>query len=641
MRKIWGMSLLLLPVAALLFASCVTTVNEDRTDQWRNTRETILGASVVPAVSPAEMVKRLGKGINIGNTLDAPNEGEWAAPAQEYYFDDYKAAGFNSVRIPVTWGAHLGTSAPYPINSEFIRRVEQLVDWGLNRGLLIVLNSQHDNWICEDYVNNIARFEAMWSQIAAYFANKSENLVFEIKNEPAGNITADQITDMNSRILRIIRQTNPTRNVIVGARFWNDWKYMINELVIPDDPYVIANFHYYDPYNFTGNLIGTWGSDADKASMANTFNQVKAWANQKNASVYVGEFGASIGSDAASRAAWYEFCCNQLREKGFAYAAWEDAGNFAFYKRSNRTFEPNILASIIGPVVHDKETVIPGTIEAEDYNAMFGVQTESCGEGSLNVGYVELNDWMEYKISVPEAALYEIQYRAASIMSTGKIGFFIDGAFRSDTAIPNTGSWQTYTTVKTQTTIAAGNQTLRLKATSPGWNLNYIRIVKAAASSSSSSSSTPYQGELKVQAFNGSTAVSGNQIYPRLNLVNTGNAAVPLSSVKIRYYYTADGQQTQQFWCDWSPIGNANVSGSFVKITKPNADTYLEIGFLSTAGILNPGQALDVQVRVAKSDWSNFDQSNDYSFNPTATSYGDNMKITAYIDGAKVWGIEP
>jgi hypothetical protein len=153
----------------------------------------------------------------------------------------------------------------------------------------------------------------------------------------------------------------------------------------------------------------------------------------------------------------------------------------------------------------------------------------------------------------------------------------------------------------------------------------------------------PTTGSLKVQFYNQSTAASTNQIYPNIKLVNTGTSAVTLSNVKIRYYYTVDGVQSQTFYCDYTSVGTANVTSSFVTMAtaKTGADTYLEVGFLSGAGSLAAGGNATIQARFAKSDWSNYTQTNDYSFNSTGTAYADWTKVTAYLSGSLQWGVEP
>jgi endo-1,4-beta-xylanase len=153
----------------------------------------------------------------------------------------------------------------------------------------------------------------------------------------------------------------------------------------------------------------------------------------------------------------------------------------------------------------------------------------------------------------------------------------------------------------------------------------------------------PGTGSIKVQFYNQSKTDPSNQLYLNIQLVNTGSSAVALSNVKIRYWYTADGTQAQSFWCDYSPVGSSNVTGTFVKLgtAKTGADTYVEIGFSSGAGNLNAGASTQVQSRCAKSDWSNYTQSNDYSFNSSASGYVDWTKVTGYVSGSLQWGVEP
>ncbi len=139
------------------------------------------------------------------------------------------------------------------------------------------------------------------------------------------------------------------------------------------------------------------------------------------------------------------------------------------------------------------------------------------------------------------------------------------------------------------------------------------------------------------------TAVD-SQIKPQFSVVNNGGASVPLSELKIRYYYTIDGVKAQTAWCDWAQIGCANVSSSFTALSpaRPKADTYLEVSFGAGAGSLAPGaQTGDVQIRFAKNDWTNYTQTGDYSFDPAKTSFTSWSSATLYRQGTLVWGAEP
>lgn len=148
---------------------------------------------------------------------------------------------------------------------------------------------------------------------------------------------------------------------------------------------------------------------------------------------------------------------------------------------------------------------------------------------------------------------------------------------------------------------------------------------------------------LEFQSFNGNTNLITSGISPKFKLVNTGDADINLADVTLRYYYTIDGEDTQNFWCDWASIGSGNVKGKFVKLSTPvsTADYCLEISFAAPAGTLKPGQSAEIQTRFAKSNWSNYNQGNDYSFNASGNQYINSDKVTGYITDNLVWGTEP
>ncbi len=152
----------------------------------------------------------------------------------------------------------------------------------------------------------------------------------------------------------------------------------------------------------------------------------------------------------------------------------------------------------------------------------------------------------------------------------------------------------------------------------------------------------PGESSLDVK-FIGTTASQSNSIVVRYRLTNNGNTAVSLSEVKLRYYFTKEGTQSQNFYCDWSTAGAQYVSGQFAAIepAKETADYYLEVGFSSGAGNLAAGQSIEVHSRFAKADWSNYTLTNDYSYKPSGTSYESWDKITAYLSGSLIYGVEP
>ena len=150
-------------------------------------------------------------------------------------------------------------------------------------------------------------------------------------------------------------------------------------------------------------------------------------------------------------------------------------------------------------------------------------------------------------------------------------------------------------------------------------------------------------GELEVQFFNGDTNNSTSGISPKFKLVNTGDEPIQLQDAKLRYYYTIDGEQAQNFWTDWATIDNENITSSFVKLETPvtGADYYVEVGFTSAAGILHSGQSVEIHSRFSKVNWSTYDQTNDYSFKATGNQFASYDKVTGYLNDQLLWGIEP
>ncbi len=149
---------------------------------------------------------------------------------------------------------------------------------------------------------------------------------------------------------------------------------------------------------------------------------------------------------------------------------------------------------------------------------------------------------------------------------------------------------------------------------------------------------------LKVQYKAGDTAASTSQVKPFLTIHNMGAGVVPLSALKMRYWYTADGAQGQTWTCDYATLTCANVNGvvNSMGTAQTGADSYLEVGFTAAAGNIAPGgNSGEIQNHISKNDFTNYTQTGDYSFDATKTAYADWNKVTLYYNGALVWGLEP
>ncbi|MFD0147380.1 MULTISPECIES: cellulose binding domain-containing protein [unclassified Streptomyces] len=140
------------------------------------------------------------------------------------------------------------------------------------------------------------------------------------------------------------------------------------------------------------------------------------------------------------------------------------------------------------------------------------------------------------------------------------------------------------------------------------------------------------------------SATGSDQVEPWFKVVNSGSSSVPLSQVKVRYYFKADAGASYTYACSWAVKGCANLTGTFGTLAHPTAtaDRYLEVGFTAGAGSLAPGADTgDMQLRFHRSNWQPLNQSDDYSFGPSQTAYANWSKVTATVGGVQVWGTAP
>lgn len=123
-------------------------------------------------------------------------------------------------------------------------------------------------------------------------------------------------------------------------------------------------------------------------------------------------------------------------------------------------------------------------IEAENYSIMSGVQTENCSEGGQNVGWIDANDWMVWDVNLPSSGSYLVEYRVASLYGGGGLqlekagGSPVYGAL----SVPNTSGWQNWTTISHTVNLNADQQQIAIKATSGGWNINWLKLTQATSS---------------------------------------------------------------------------------------------------------------------------------------------------------------
>ena len=313
----------------------------------------------IPMTSTPETTSTLYRGVNMGNMLEAPNEGEWGLFVQEEYFDRAKEAGFDFIRLPIRWNSHADENAPYTIDPAFFARIDEVIGWALKRNLTVIIDFHNYDELMTDPPKNKDRFLGIWKQVAGHYKDYPASVLFELLNEPNSQLDASLWNEYSSAALKIVRENNPARDVIIGPVSWNayDW---ISTLNVPDDSHLIATFHYYLPFEFThqgAEWIGaesnawlgtTWdGTDEQKAEVTRNFDTVAEWAKDHNIRILMGEFGAYSKGAMDSRARWTDFVAREAERHNFAWAYWEFASGFGVYNPYTHAWRNELLKALI------------------------------------------------------------------------------------------------------------------------------------------------------------------------------------------------------------------------------------------------------------------------------------------------------
>jgi endoglucanase len=321
---------------------------------------TAVGAETSPSPwDPFKINSRLGRGVNLGNALEAPREGEWGMTLDESYFRLIADAGFDSVRIPIRWSAHASDEAPYTIDPGFLERLDWAVDRALANGLLPIVDLHHYEEMAINPDDHRERFLALWRQIAEHYRDAPPEVVFELMNEPNGAMTRTRWNDLIAAALPVIRDSNPQRAVIIGPAGW----YGINELPgleLPEsDRNIIASVHYYSPFEFTHQgaewvdgsdawLGTTWrGTEAQRAVVSADLSRAAQWGREHDRPLYLGEFGAYSKADMGSRARWTEHVARSAEALGMSWGYWEFGAGFGVYDRTLRRWTEDLLRALI------------------------------------------------------------------------------------------------------------------------------------------------------------------------------------------------------------------------------------------------------------------------------------------------------
>jgi len=322
----------------------------------------------------AYFVQQLQPGWNLGNTLDSHGLANPASikDVETYWGNPYttremihsiKEKGFHTVRIPVTWEEHMNTSME--VDSAWMNRVQEIVDYCLDEDLYVIINAHHDSWYQPDkshYTDATKRLTALWSQIAEHFRYYDEHLLFESMNEPrlihtknewtAGTKEAQIIVNKyNHTFVDAIRSStspnNKTRYLLIPTYGASTDLPAMESLELPDDDHLIVSLHLYDPYDFALNPVGTdqWDPKqiSDTQEIDTIFQNINNTYTKKAIHVLLTEFGAIDKSNEADRAVWTKYVLDHAQKQNITCIWWDDS----LFDRSALTWHyPSITAQL-------------------------------------------------------------------------------------------------------------------------------------------------------------------------------------------------------------------------------------------------------------------------------------------------------
>ena len=372
MKKRYLPAVTALALAVFLFTAAACKGKQEQKSPVMNLN-IIENRAITADESAAGFAAKIKIGWNLGNTLDAHPGGEtsWGNPTTtKEMIAAIKDAGFNTIRIPVSWSKQ-APKPDYTINSAWMNRVKEIVDYSMENNLYIILNTHHDEDIFKfrnvDMAESEKAFQAIWEQIAYAFRDYNYNLIFEGLNEPrtigspnewSGGTEEerDNLNILHQLFVDTVRQTggnNEKRILMIPTYAASASSAAMNALTIPNDPIndikkIVVSLHSYVPNAFTF----PWGdakewnmnNSSDTGSIDDFFTRANTTFVSKGIPVIAGEFGAVNKNNEDARAEWAEYYVSYAKNKGIPCILWDNGlffGNgelFGFLNRRNNTF---------------------------------------------------------------------------------------------------------------------------------------------------------------------------------------------------------------------------------------------------------------------------------------------------------------
>ena len=282
--------------------------------------------------------------VNLSNALEAPAEGDWGYRIERPHLAAIAEAGFDAVRLPVRFGSRWDGR----IEPALLARVDEVIGWAEGEGLTVILDLHHFDALMDSPDLHADRFVAIWTELALHYADRGEDLIFELLNTPEGAMTTARAAALYDRVVPVFHEVDPDRWLVVSG---GDWASISGMLALPDyGPRVVDSFHYYAPWEFTHQgaeflddppAPRGWGGPSDRAALAVDFGRL----TQVEGPIFLREFGVYAGVDPALRARWIEAMREAAEAAGIPWCHWGFAADFGIYDTAARQWNTDLLTA--------------------------------------------------------------------------------------------------------------------------------------------------------------------------------------------------------------------------------------------------------------------------------------------------------
>ena len=327
-------------------------------------------------LSAMDFVKQIKVGWSLGNTMDATGadyedddtiedfEKSWGNPlTTEDMFLKLKEAGFNAIRVPVSWHQHLGEAPKYEIRKDWLDRVEEIVNYAYKNDFFVILNMHHeDTWLIPDGKHteeNTQQITAIWKQLAKRFKKYDQNLIFEGFNEPRTVGSEREWMGGTPEERKIINQYNQVFvDTVRASGGYNEIRYLmvptyganyktqaISELVVPKDEKIIVSVHAYIPEGVAIN--GKTFEEVSKKTIDNLCNSLKETFLDKGIAVIVGEMGSTNDALPEERAECMEYYISKTAEFGIPCFIWDNGKDYGILDRKKLDWKYPVIVDAI------------------------------------------------------------------------------------------------------------------------------------------------------------------------------------------------------------------------------------------------------------------------------------------------------